>query len=64
MTVNWKLSMCVICSVVGTGLPRFKGQLVPRVVIGSFQMLRLFSCRGMVHSPQHRKKGLFLETGI
>lgn len=64
MTVNWELSMCVICSVVGMGLPRFKGQLVPSVVIGSFQMLRLFSGMGIVHSPQHRKKGLFLESGI
>lgn len=55
-----------VCSLLSgeDGIAKFKGQLVPRVVIGSFQMLRLFSCRGIVHSPQHRKKGLFLEAAF
>lgn len=58
--VDWEL----ICTVVGTGLSGFKDQLVPHVAIGSFQMLCPFSCRGIASSPQHRKKGLFLEASI
>lgn len=61
---DWELSMCVICTVVGTGLSGFKDQLVPHAVIGSFQMLCPFSCRGIARSPQHRKKGLFLEASL
>lgn len=48
----------------GDRIVRFKGQLVPRAVIGSFHMLCLFSCRGIAHSPQHRMKGLFLEANF
>lgn len=57
--VDWELSMCVICTVVGTGLSGFKDQLVPHAVIGSFQMLYPFSCRGIASSPNTGRKGYF-----